>query len=79
MKHYMNIKYTETTSILLDILFRCLNAADAMLLSMMQEKVACLLDNDAHLALDPLNRYKIQVICLNTFLSHLFSYFFAEF
>ena len=46
---------------------------------MTQEKVACLLDNDAHLALDPLNQYKIQVICFNTFLSILFYYFSAEF
>lgn len=27
----------------------------------MQEKVACLDDNEAHLALDPRNKYRIQV------------------
>lgn len=32
-----------------------------------QEKVACLDDNDARLALDPKNKYKIQVVilCIN--------------
>lgn len=29
---------------------------------MIQEKVACLEDNDARLALDPQNRYRIQVL-----------------
>lgn len=31
-------------------------------LYMIQEKVACLEDNDARLALDPQNRYRIQVL-----------------
>ena len=38
---------------------------------MIQEKVACLDDNDARLALDPKNRYRIQVL-LDTSLIVLF-------
>lgn len=35
----------------------------------MQEKVACLEDNDARLALDPHDKYKIQVRLSHEFVS----------
>lgn len=38
---------------------------------MIQEKVACLEDNDARLALDPQNRYRVQVL-LDTSMIALF-------
>lgn len=33
---------------------------------MLQEKVACLDDNDARLAVDPRNKYRIQVTVTHT-------------